>query len=149
MNRHLKTLTAEMEKNGALRQRTLEKFENLHVVMVSAEEARTRARLLRSGGRFKMLGDPKFIPFLRQLITGGKLNGEALGIARQLLKTGPRSLTSTEGDLLETALERYLVSTCRACDQKIQWNEMYQALVTGRCLACQWGRLRSDARAES
>ncbi len=76
------------------------------------------------------------VGFIKELINGGRLEGAALGIARQAVSKGPDSLSSAQEAVLQTAMRDFSPVTCGTCRNPIPWGERYQAARTGRCLGC-------------
>ena len=80
--------------------------------------------------------DLEYVYFLKQLINGKKLEGAALGIAKQAADRGPDALSGNQTAVLEIAIEQLVNTECESCHNDIPWSEMYQAIDSGRCLAC-------------
>jgi hypothetical protein len=80
--------------------------------------------------------DLDYVFFLKQLIGGKKLEGPALGIAKQAVDKGPDGLSGIQAATLEIVINPLITEECKTCGNEIPWSEMYQAMDSGRCLAC-------------
>jgi hypothetical protein len=80
--------------------------------------------------------DMEYVDFLKQLISGKRLEGASLGIATQAVVKGPDTLTENQTAVLEIAIKEIVSVKCDSCHNDIPWCEMYQAIDSGRCLAC-------------
>jgi hypothetical protein len=80
--------------------------------------------------------DLEEVYFLKQLISDGRLEGAALGIAKQAVDKGPDTLSPLQSDTLSNAIRQFSSEKCESCHGTIPWPERFQAIDSGRCLAC-------------
>ena len=78
----------------------------------------------------------EYVYFLKQLISGKKFEGPVLRIARQVVDKGLDSLSRIQAATLEIVINPLITEECNSCGNDIPWSEMYQAINSGRCLAC-------------
>jgi hypothetical protein len=54
----------------------------------------------------------------------------------QAVHKGPDSLSGIQAATLEIVINPLITEGCKTCGNEIPWSEMYQAIDSGRCLAC-------------
>lgn len=78
-----------------------------------------------------------FKDFLKQIVDSGRITGQALGVAKQVIGKGLDSLSEKQKYVLEHyVLEPYRVSHCSECGINILWCEMFKACDNGGL--CEW-----------
>jgi hypothetical protein len=80
--------------------------------------------------------DIEQVAFIQELIDGGRLEGAALGIAKQVVAKGPDSLSGSQDAVLEATMREFSTELCESCGNPIPWSERYQAAKSGRCCGC-------------
>ncbi len=86
--------------------------------------------------------------FVEVLIRRDVLDGAALGVARQYVDRGERSLTDRQRDVLEThVFGEHLVKQCSSCSQDVPLSEQAEALDNGgMCGYCvhRWNKVTDE-----
>jgi hypothetical protein len=84
--------------------------------------------------------ESEFIDFLRSLISYGDFSSNAttLGITKQVISKGLKSLTEKQSSAFETlVLKPYTRKLCPNCSCRIPWSEMFETVVEGgECREC-------------
>lgn len=88
------------------------------------------------------------VNFVKELISGGYLEGAALGVAKQWVSEGDESLSPKQAAVLKRyVFEPFVTEHCKFCSQVIPWSEMLAAHENGgMCGWCQngWEKLRDE-----
>jgi hypothetical protein len=76
--------------------------------------------------------------FLELLIKNEDVNGDALGITKQVIAKGEDSLSSKQRSVFERNVIRVFAKPCEGCDCDIPWDEKYDAYHEwdGFCFYC-------------
>jgi hypothetical protein len=83
------------------------------------------------------LEEDAFRHFLTELIKLHCLEGIAEGITRKVIDRGRNALSSAqESVFLKEVIGQYVHKNCNECRKVIAWPEMFFALDTGICRAC-------------
>jgi hypothetical protein len=81
--------------------------------------------------------EPGFTEFLELLIASGRLEGPELGVTKQFLEKGLKSLSQKQRHVFEKyVLEENVIEECTRCGVEIPWPEMDAALDNGGL--CSW-----------
>lgn len=89
--------------------------------------------------------DDDFAGFLQQIVDMGDLEDTALGITKQVINQGEKSLSEKQEHVFQRyVLDRFTVSKCSRCGSDIPWCEMYDASTkNGMCNYC-WHKTEKD-----
>lgn len=77
--------------------------------------------------------EEEFTAFIKQLVDSGWLDAKDAftGICRQIVGKGYNSLPEDQKRVFCHNINKFIVEKCKALDQDIPWNEMFEALQNG------------------
>ena len=87
-----------------------------------------------------------FQGFVAELVASNKIEEKELGIAKQMLDKGYKSLSEKQKYVFDRMINNHTVNECQRCGIDIPWCEMLAALDNGGlCNYCQHLKERMDA----